>query len=319
MPLVSSASPLFAPAAGFDRPAVPVLRLESSVVPPLPPSSGRGGSDPIRARLQSAHAHILAGNVLAALLLLEQALGLRPRAATADGIAGPNPELDFNPRVVVRTLGLFELIVDGAPLGFGKKPARRTLALLKAIIAFGGRDVCRSAVGDVLWPDLDGDRAQNALEVTLHRLRERLRVPGAVLSQQGRLSLSPDLVWVDAFAFDAASRAVNPGAGCGPIERAFVLYRGAFLPEENGSAWASRMRERLRARFVSIVAGAAAALEARDRLDEAIGLYERGIAADEMVPAFHDGLVRCLNRLGRSAEAQAQARRLKALEYEGTL
>jgi DNA-binding SARP family transcriptional activator len=248
-------------------------------------------------------------------MLLEQALGLETAPAHAGSAgAGPESELDRTPRVIVRTLGRFELIVDGAPLSFGKKPARRTLALLKAIIAFGGRDVCRAAVADALWPDLDGDRAQNALEVTLHRLRERLRVPSTLVSQQGRLSLCGDLVWVDAFAFDEASRAVNPAAGCGPIERAFVLYRGAFLPEEIASAWTTRMRERLRARFVSIVAGAAAALEARDSLDEAIGLYERGIAADEMLPAFHDGLVRCLNRLGRSSEAKAQARRLQALE-----
>jgi DNA-binding SARP family transcriptional activator len=261
------------------------------------------------------HAHLAGGNVLAALLLLEQALGLRPTLASAvSAEAGVQTGPGRNLRVVVRTLGLFELVVDGAPLSCGKKPARRTLALLKAVIAFGGRDVCRETVADALWPDLDGDRAQNALEVTLHRLRERLHVPGALLSQQGRLSLSPDVVWVDAFALDEASRAVNPGAGCGPVERAFMLYRGTFLPEESASAWATRMRERLRARFVSIVAGAAAALEARDRLDDAIGLYERGIAADEMQPAFHDGLVRCLTRLGRNAEAQAQARHLRAIE-----
>jgi DNA-binding SARP family transcriptional activator len=272
-------------------------------------------ADTLRAILERAHANLLAGNALAALLLVEQALGM-PSKATAERVgAGPGTELGQSPRVVVRTLGRFELIVDGAPLSFGKKPARRTLALLKTIIAFGGQDVCRAALADALWADLDGDRAQNALEVTLHRLRERLRVPGALVSQQGRLSLSTDLVWVDAFAFDEASRAMNPGASWGPIERAFVLYRGAFLPEESASGWATRMRERLRARFVSVVAGAAAALEARGCAHEAIALYERGIAADEMLRAFHDGLVRCLNRLGRSAEAQAQVRRQQAIEF----
>lgn len=308
MPATSSASPHFAPVPGAERPAPRPEYLAFD----LPPAGRR---DSLPALLESAHTHLLAGNVLAALLCIEQALGRGASTASAETTdATPRSGFDRTPRVVVRTLGRFELLVDGAPLSFGKKPARRTLALLKAVIAFGGRDICRSAVADALWPDLDGDRAQNALEVTLHRLRERLQVPGALLSQQGRLSLSPDLAWVDAFAFDEASRAVNPGAGCGPVERAFMLYRGTFLPEESASTWATRMRERLRARFVSIVAGAAAALEARDRLDEAIALYQRGIAADEMQPAFHDGLVRCLTRLGRSAEAQAQARHLRAIE-----
>jgi DNA-binding SARP family transcriptional activator len=210
-------------------------------------------------------------------------------------------------RLALRTLGGFEAFVDGMPLAVGKKPARRTLALLKAIVAFGGRNVCRSWIADALWPDVDGDRAQNALEVALHRLRVRLGVPEAVVSRQGCLSLNPDLVWVDAFAFCSAA-AMYRGVGCEPIELSFALYRGPFLPQDSDCVWTERTRERLRARFASIVAGAAVALESCDRLAEAIGLYERGIAADEAIVALHDGLARCLWRLGRKDDAGANVR-----------
>jgi DNA-binding SARP family transcriptional activator len=268
--------------------------------------------------VQQAYARLVAGDLPIAHDLLQRALALSGRRA-GPGAQLPAVGSDAAPaaRIVVRTLGEFGLCVDGTPIPSGKKPARRTVALLKAVIALGGREVCRCTIADALWPDLDGDRANNALEVALHRLRARLAVPRAITSREGRLSLDPDLVWVDAFAFDAASRAVTPAGGYAPVERAFALYRGAFLPEESGSAWSARMRERLRARFVSIVAGAAAALEARERFDDAMRLYERGIAADELVCAFHDGLIRCLGRAGRAVEAQALRRRMELLQLDG--
>jgi hypothetical protein len=64
------------------------------------------------------------------------------------------------------------------------------------------------------------------------------------------------------------------------------------------------MRERLRARFVRIIAEAAARLEATSRFEAAARLYERALAVDDLACVFHDGLARCLERLGRSSEAQ---------------
>jgi DNA-binding SARP family transcriptional activator len=236
-------------------------------------------------------------------MLLQRALALRPtRLATGAPQAGTARVTPPTARIALRTLGGFELAVDGSPLPVGKKPARRTLALLKAIVALGGRDVCRWSIADALWPDVDGDRAQNALEVALHRLRLRLGVPEAVISREGCLSLNPHLVWVDVFAFCATAEEVSPGVGCASVERTFALYRGPFLPHDGDCVWSARMRDRLRARFASVVASAAAALESRSQLQEAIALYQRGIDADDEVAAFHDGLARCLGWLGRRPE-----------------
>jgi two-component SAPR family response regulator len=209
---------------------------------------------------------------------------------------------------VVRTLGTFEVLIDGVALPEGKKQPRRTLALLKSIIALGAKDVCRTALADALWPELEGDKAQNALTVTLHRLRNYLGVAGAVPVRHGRLSLEPHYVWVDALEFERAARAVNATSGYDSVERIFDLYRGPFL-SDGDEPWTVRLRERLRSRFVSIVAGAGAALEARDRQADAVSLYERGLAADDLVGVFHDGLVRCLSKLGRVSEADSARHR----------
>jgi DNA-binding SARP family transcriptional activator len=276
-----------------------------------------------------AYSQLLAGDVSAARRTLEHALALgtgpvlgfravvtpfpgQPGAsATPTGPNGPIPAPA--PRVTVRMLGMLEVLVDGIAPPEGKKQPRRTLALLKAIVALGGRDVCRATLADALWPELEGDKAQNALTVTLHRLRTYLGVVGAITVRHGRLSLEPHHVWVDALEFEASTRAVNAANCRDLVERIFDLYRAPFLAAESEEPWTVRMRERLRSRFVSIVAGAAAALEARDRPAEAATVYERGLAADDLVGAFHDGLVRCLTRLGRISEADAARQRKAAL------
>lgn len=235
--------------------------------------------------------------------------------AETDRVKAVNPAPGA--RVVVRTLGTFEVLVDGVAIPDRKKQPRRTLALLKAIIALGGRDVCRAALADALWPEFEGDKAQNALTVTLHRLRAYLGVAGAVPIRHGRLSLEQHHVWVDSLAFEAAVRAVSPVIGCDSVERVFALYRGPFLAADSDEPWTVRLRERLRSRFVSVLTGAAAALEAHDRSAEAAALYERGLAADDLVGAFHDGLIRCLCQLGRLSEAESARRRKLKLAPAG--
>ena len=43
--------------------------------------------------------------------------------------------------VKVKVLGGFEVAVDDEPVRFSKRPQHRTLALLKAVVAFGGENV----------------------------------------------------------------------------------------------------------------------------------------------------------------------------------
>ena len=72
---------------------------------------------------------------------------------------------------------------------------------LKFLVAMGEREVASDSVVGALWPDLDGD-AGHAFESTLHRLRKLLRRDDAILHVDGRLTLNPQLVWVDAWALE---------------------------------------------------------------------------------------------------------------------
>lgn len=228
------------------------------------------------------------------------------RALVAEcSIDAPNPLLERWPwPVSIYTLGRFEVLVKQAPLQFGRKVPKRTLALLKAVIAFGGKGVPEQRLADALWPEQDGDAAHESLAAAVHRLRRLLCVEGVIVQSGNTLSLDPRRCFVDAWAFDRGLQRLE-GA-----QTALRLYRGSFLADDLDAQWSVSLRERLRGRFVRAVLGSAEGLEADGRYEEAIDLYARGLDADDLVESFYQGLMRCYRSLGRSAEARATYRRL---------
>jgi DNA-binding SARP family transcriptional activator len=94
---------------------------------------------------------------------LVQKRGLVPESPPVEVEAWPWP-------IKIFTLGHFEVMRDGEPVRFARKVQRKPLALLKTLIAFGGRTVREDLVMDALWPEAEGDAARVALASALHRL-----------------------------------------------------------------------------------------------------------------------------------------------------
>lgn len=207
----------------------------------------------------------------------------------------------------IRTLGRFEVQRDGNTLEFSRKAPRKTLALLKAIIAFGGRNVREQRLLDAFWSDEEGDVAARSLTAALHRLRGLLGENDAIVQQGGTLTLNPESVWVDVWAIEDA---FERDAGSKPV---LDLYRGGFLIEDEEEAWSVTMRERLRGKFIHAMVENAAALERGDRPDLAIECYLRGLDADPVIEPFYQGLMRCYTQLDRKSEALAAYRRLRQM------
>src|SRR5262249_29255398 len=134
--------------------------------------------------------------------------------------------------IKILTLGRFEVLLDGEPVRFARKVQRKPLALLKVLIAFGGRGVREELVMDALWPDAEGDAARVALASALHRLRGLLGREQAILRQEGQLSLDSRHCWVDVWAVERLLGRAETAAGDPQlICTAAGLYRGAFLDE----------------------------------------------------------------------------------------
>jgi hypothetical protein len=74
----------------------------------------------------------------------------------------------------IYTLGHFAILKDGQPVQFSRKVQQKPLSVLKALIAFGGKDVREDQIMDALWPEADGDMAHQSFATNLHRLRQLL-------------------------------------------------------------------------------------------------------------------------------------------------
>ena len=202
----------------------------------------------------------------------------------------------LKPPIVIKTLGTFEVLVDGEIPGAKRKPPHLLLGILKVLIANGGCSVNRSLLLDALWPDLDGDRANDAQQVALHRLRRLLGHPDTLVINHGYISINPQLVEVDAFILDTLCRNPFIASHQERASTALNLYRGTFLPDELDSPWSQRMRECMRAKFVNIIAAAGKELEASNDSAGAAALYEQALTVDDLENIIREGLVRVLRR-----------------------
>jgi len=201
--------------------------------------------------------------------------------------ASVSADLELWPRPVrIYTFGRFSVIRDDAPLTFSRKVQRRPLALLKALIALGGRDVREEALVDALWHDSEGDAAYRALTTALHRLRGLLGRADAVTRQVGRVSLNPQLVWIDTWALDRildrAASAIRASSGrdaavAGSLltNRAVGWYRGACLAGENEEPLATSLAERLARRLVRQLLSEGAIFAREQDWPQAIDRYEK--------------------------------------------
>jgi LuxR family maltose regulon positive regulatory protein len=206
--------------------------------------------------------------------------------------------------VKIYTLGRFEILIDEKPLEFGRKAPKRTLSLLKALVALGGTNVPEQRLMDALWPDQEADAAVESLAAALHRLRRLLGSNDTIHQSGGLLSLNGQRSFVDTSAFERLLETT------GREQAALGLYRGDFLNGES-EPWAASLRERLRGKFIRAVESAGRDLESSEDYERAILLYARGIERDELIEPFYRGLMRCYQKLGRNAEAASAFRRLR--------
>ena len=148
------------------------------------------------------------------------------------------------PRLSLKTLGAAALRVAGEPellLGPGKP-----LALLIFMALTPGRRISREFLVDLLWADLEPERARNALRQALFHLRRLLGEDALPGNEELTLTRPVD---VDRDHFLGAIER-------GELRESVDLYSGEFLPAfgvPGGAAfehWADLERDRLRSAFL---------------------------------------------------------------------
>jgi DNA-binding SARP family transcriptional activator len=181
-------------------------------------------------------------------------------------------------RAKVYALGRYEVYHDEERLQFPGKVPKKPLMLLKALIAFGGRNVPEERLMDALWPDEEADAARKSLDITVLRLRKLLGGNDSIIVSDELIGLNPQICWTDVWAFEArvAQTEVADGDGrSAAASAALSLYRGDFLPADAEEPWTLKVRERLRAKFVRLVESVAHAEEAAGQLEKAMAHYSK--------------------------------------------
>jgi len=214
--------------------------------------------------------------------------------------------------VRVRTLGRFAVELEGRPLVFSGKVARKPIELLQFLIASGGTEVSAASAMFTLWRDLDGDKARSAFNVALHRLRKLLANNDAIQLELGRISLHPKAVWIDALAFEqlvdsalapVPERLSDPAAAS--LHRAVGLYRGPFLGDDEDEPWQLVYRSRLASKFTRAVRQLTRHARANGDATQMRSLLERALEIDPSAEDTTRELMELLSDSGERASALA--------------
>lgn len=210
--------------------------------------------------------------------------------------------------VRIFTLGHFDVWVNGQSLSSAPDWRRKTLYLLKALVALGGRNVQEWQLVDALWPDADGDLAHRSFATTLYRLRKLLGVPEALRLRGGRLSLDDRQVWTDVWALEHVLDMADTSlpsflARQGSewqrlIDTMMGLYGGSFLSEDADQPWSFQRREALRNRFLRSVKNSGQILEKCGQAESAVALYRKVLEVDPSAEEIHRRLVAREAQLG---------------------
>jgi DNA-binding SARP family transcriptional activator len=210
-------------------------------------------------------------------------------------------------------LGPLRVERDGQPMrrwGGEKAGSRQAEAVFAFLLDRGERGAAKDEVVELIWPDVDLERADLAFHRTLGGLRTTLE-PGrrggdrgqAITFHNDRYRLDPALIaWSDMAAFEeamvAASAAQDPDEALRHLERARSLYRGDLLddcPFYGDSAYVEERRDLLRGRCVDLLLALGERYEARGDRPAAAACFRqaRTVAGDELPTADE-----ALSRLG---------------------
>jgi DNA-binding SARP family transcriptional activator len=211
----------------------------------------------------------------------------------------------------IYTLGRFNILKDSEPLRFSGKAQNKPLDLLKAIIAFGGRDVSEEKLTEALWPDADGDLAHRNFDTNVHRLRKIIGTEAIKVSER-KVTLDPKYCWVDTWAFERQLSEINTKLAehsddvstiKASVERVRKLYQNHFLSSEAENSWSLSQKERLRQRWLLTLKKLVKYYGRNHLCSESINLYEHALILDDLAEDMYRGLMGCYAAQGKRAEA----------------
>ncbi len=138
-------------------------------------------------------------------------------------------------RICVQTFGGLGMQIDGRCSEVHQWRSRKLSQLFGLLVACGGRNVQIRQVIDLLWPDAEGDKAEQNFEFSLRQLRKQLtdrlttKVSGAelILCHQGKLSLNDRYFTLDIWQWESLCNMADSLYEQNLHQEAFLLEKQA--------------------------------------------------------------------------------------------
>lgn len=210
--------------------------------------------------------------------------------------------------IQIRTLGGFSVTPDErGPVDLTR---RRSVALLAVLAVTAPHPVARDKLMALIWPELDEERARNALNQTLFAIRRELGHD--VILGRADLRLNTDVVASDVTGFVAAATQGRP-------EEAVALYGGPFLDgfflseTPDFERWVDETRGRLKRRMAASLRELAIAADRTGDLKSAAELRWRITEIDPLDSSAAFDLIRALADAGDRSRALQFARHHESL------
>lgn len=217
--------------------------------------------------------------------------------------------------VQIHMLGEFSLHAGSRDLSDAGSRSKKVWSLLAYLLCNRNRCIPQQKLIELLWGD-DSDSAnpENALRITLHRLRGLLDQlwPGAgrelIVRKEGGYTWNDSVtVILDCECFDALCQTPQDDEEqrLQDVLEALSLYKGPFLPKQSSEMWVIPLSTHFQNQYLFISMEAAKLLSARGRHREAANICRAAVAAEPYHEPLHQLLMQELAASGDQKGAAA--------------
>ncbi|MEI7555273.1 AAA family ATPase [Candidatus Chlorohelix sp.] len=215
------------------------------------------------------------------------------------------------PLLRVYFFGRFEVQQDERVIESHQWRNGKARSLFKIILSRRGYQISRQEAIELLWPELDQDRASNNLNQAVYSLRRTLEpeLKGAIASiylrtEGNKIQFYPSMVsWIDTDEFTKLLRQAHLSNDLRLYEQAVALYRGDYLLEDLYEDWSVARREALRHELTEILMQMASLYYVQGQIEKCRECFHRVLECDFSHEAALQKLMLTLIETGKREEA----------------
>lgn len=216
--------------------------------------------------------------------------------------------------IQVRMLGEFSLQSGENRISDAGNRSKKVWSLLAYLICNRGRAIHQQKLIDLLWGDDAGSNPENALRITLHRLRALLDQlwPGAgrelIQYKDGGYSWNREVsseLDFERFESLCQQKCEEEETHLGSLLEAVSLYKGEFLPRQTSDMWVVPISAHLQNLYLTATLEAANLLSAKSRHEEAVEICRKAVQYEPYHEPLHQILMKALSAAGDPKGAAA--------------